>query len=244
MSYKSPNCGERIQLRPDRAEPSMIILHYTGMQSAKAALERLCDPASEVSAHYVVEEDGRAHQLVADERRAWHAGRSYWGGLTDINSASIGIEIVNKGHEFGYEDFPRAQINAVAKLCKKLMEQYDIRADMVLGHADIAPDRKTDPGERFPWKGLAEQGIGLWPSPTEMDFEAAADLLGQDQIIHDLLADLGYNPEVEFDILIEAFHRHYFPEKFLEGASSTLVNAETIARILALVRARNNLEEL
>ena len=243
MSYKSPNYGERIRLRTDRAEPSMIILHYTGMQSAEAALERLCDPASEVSAHYVIEEDGRTHQLVNDDHRAWHAGRSYWGGLTDINSASIGIEIVNKGHEFGYEDFPPAQIDAVIKLCTKLMKKYDIRADMVLGHGDIAPGRKTDPGERFPWKELAEQGIGLWPNPTEMDFDAAADLLGQDQIIHDLLVDLGYAPEAEFDILIEAFHRHYFPEKFLEGASSTLVNAETIARILALIRQRNDLAD-
>ena len=243
MNYKSSNYGKRVQLRPDRTEPSMIVLHYTGMQSPKAALERLCDPASEVSAHYVIEEDGQTRQLVGDEHRAWHAGRSYWGGLTDINSASIGIEIVNKGHEFGYEDFPQAQIAAVAKLCKRLMGQYDIRADMVLGHSDIAPDRKTDPGERFPWKYLSEQGIGLWPRPTEMDFEAAADLLGQDQIIHDLLADLGYNPEVELDTLIEAFYRHYFPEKFLEGASSTLVNTETIARILALIRQRNDLAD-
>jgi len=243
MSYKSPNYGERITLRPDRAEPSMIILHYTGMQSAKVALERLCDPKSEVSAHYVIEEDGRAHQLVADEHRAWHAGRSYWGGLSDINSASIGIEIVNKGHEFGYEDFPQAQIDAVAKLCNKLIKQYDIRTDLVLGHSDIAPERKTDPGERFPWKDLAAQGIGLWPKPTEMDIEAAADLLAQDQIIHDLLVDLGYNPEAEFEILIEAFHRHYFPEKFLNGANPRLVNAETIARMLALIRQRNDLAD-
>lgn len=236
MNYKSPNYGERIQLRPDRAEPSIIILHYTGMESAGAALERLCDPASEVSAHYLIEEDGAIHHLVADEHRAWHAGRSYWGGLTDINSASIGIEIVNKGHEFGYEDFPPAQIEAVIALVKNLMAKYDIRADMVLGHSDIAPERKADPGERFLWKELAAQGIGLWPQVTEMDTEAAADLLGQEQIVHDLLVDLGYNPECEFGTLIEAFHRHYFPEKFLDGASSTLVNAETIARILALLR--------
>lgn len=165
MSYKSPNYGKRIPLRPDRAEPSMIILHYTGMQSAKAALERLCDPASEVSAHYVIEEDGRTHQLVNDDMRAWHAGRSHWGGLTDINSASIGIEIVNKGHEFGYEDFPSAQIEAVIALTSDLMKKYDIRADRVLGHSDIAPDRKTDPGERFPWRELANHGIGLYPTP-------------------------------------------------------------------------------
>lgn len=239
MSYKSPNYGKRIPLRPDRAEPSMIILHYTGMQSGKVALERLCDPASKVSAHYVIEENGQTHHLVDNEDRAWHAGRSHWGGLSDINSASIGIEIVNKGHEFGYEDFPPAQIEAVVALVKDLMAKYDIRTDMILGHSDIAPERKTDPGERFPWKELAAQGIGLWPRPTNMDFEAAADLLGQEQIICDLLADLGYNPETEFDALIEAFHRHYFPEKFLEGASSKLVNAETIARILALIRQRN-----
>lgn len=241
MSYKSPNYGERKQLRPDRVEPSMIILHYTGMKSAGAALERLCDPASEVSAHYVVEENGRVHQLVADQHRAWHAGRSYWAGLSDINSASIGIEIVNRGHEFGYEDFPQDQVEAVTKLVASLMGKYSIRADMVLGHSDVAPGRKTDPGERFPWRHLARRGIGLWPETTDMDFEAATDLTGQEQIIHDLLIDLGYNPEIDCETLIEAFHRHYVPERFLDGSDPRLVNAETIARILALIRQRNDL---
>lgn len=219
----------------------MIILHYTGMESAEAALERLCDPASEVSAHYVIEENGRVHQLVADEYRAWHAGRSYWAGLSDINSASIGIEIVNKGHEFGYQDFPQEQVESVTKLAASLMETYSVRPDMILGHSDVAPGRKTDPGERFPWKALAEQGIGLWPDPTAMDFEAAVDLLGQEQVIHDLLIDLGYNPEIDCETLIEVFHRHYVPERFFGGSNPRLATADTIARILALIRQRNEM---
>lgn len=219
----------------------MIILHYTGMESAKVALERLCEPASEVSAHYVIEENGKIHHLVADDMRAWHAGRSYWAGLSDINSASIGIEIVNKGHEFGYEDFPSVQIEVVAKLCAELMQKHTIRADMVLGHSDVAPGRKSDPGERFPWRHLARRDIGLWPEPTDMDFEAATDLMGQEQIIHDLLIDLGYNPEIDCETLIEAFHRHYVPERFLDGSNPRLASSETIARILALLRQRNEM---
>lgn len=152
-AYTSPNFNERIGY----AAPNMIVLHYTGMKTAKDALERLCDPAAEVSAHYVIDEDGTLYQLVDEEKRAWHAGVSKWDGETDINSASIGIELVNPGHEFGYRAFPAAQMEALAKLCKDIMTRHDIQT--VLGHSDIAPERKQDPGELFDWQWLADAGV-------------------------------------------------------------------------------------
>ncbi len=215
----------------------MIILHYTGMRSAEAALERLCDPASEVSAHYVVEQSGIVHQLVPDDCRAWHAGRSYWGGERDINSASLGIEIVNKGHEFGYEDFPPAQIDAVKALCSHLMREYAIRPDRVLGHSDVAPGRKIDPGERFPWPILAQDGIGLWPVPQDVDYKAAADIAaGKGPAVHDLLMAVGYDPEAAAADLLDAFRRHYVPGQVPQGSGDAGADVETIAMLLALQR--------
>ncbi len=151
--YTSPNFNDRIG---DDA-PEMIVIHYTGMQSAAAALERLCDPAAEVSAHYVIDEDGVTYKLVEEENRAWHAGVSQWDGERDINSASIGIELVNPGHEFGYRGFPSAQMEALATLCKDIMSRHDIKT--VLGHSDVAPERKQDPGELFDWSWLANTGV-------------------------------------------------------------------------------------
>ncbi len=151
--YKSPNFNERIGY--DAAV--MIVLHYTGMQSAEAALKKLCDPAAEVSAHYVIDEDGTTYQLVDENKRAWHAGVSEWNGETDINSASIGIELVNPGHEFGYREFPPAQMESLATLCKDIMSRHDIGS--ILGHSDIAPGRKQDPGELFDWVWLAKAGV-------------------------------------------------------------------------------------
>lgn len=148
--YKSPNYGAR---RGGQA-PSMILIHYTGMKTGKAALERLCDPAAEVSAHYVIEENGDLYHLVDDEHRAWHAGVSEWEGETDINSASIGIELVNPGHEWGYRPFPEVQIAALIALCRDLVATYDIPIERILGHSDVAPGRKQDPGELFPWDRL------------------------------------------------------------------------------------------
>ncbi|MCF8496653.1 MAG: N-acetylmuramoyl-L-alanine amidase, partial [Alphaproteobacteria bacterium] len=145
--YRSPNFNDRAA----GARPSLLILHYTGMPGAKEALDRLCDPASQVSAHYLIEENGRLHALVDPRRRAWHAGRSYWKGERDINSHSLGIEIVNPGHEFGYRPFPPAQINALVKLSKTLMKRHGIAPGGVLAHSDVAPARKQDPGELFPW---------------------------------------------------------------------------------------------
>ena len=177
--YRSPNFNER----STGQNPSLIIVHYTGMKNAKAALERLCDLKSEVSAHYLIEENGKTHALVPEGKRAWHAGLSYWKGETDINSASIGIELVNPGHEFGYQSFPPKQIKALVKLCKDIMTRHAIPPGGVLGHSDIAPGRKIDPGHLFPWDELAQNGIGLWPAPTKMDIEAATALIQGDDVI-------------------------------------------------------------
>jgi N-acetylmuramoyl-L-alanine amidase len=238
--WQSPNYNARQSLG-GRSYPDMIILHYTGMKTANAALKRLCDPQAEVSAHYVIEENGRIHQLVEDNQRAWHAGKSYWEGLTDINSASIGIEIVNPGHEFGYKAFPDNQINALEGLFKTLVDHNAIPPHRILAHSDIAPDRKIDPGELFPWARLAASGFGLWPDPQAMDFEAATDLLDMPETLYALLVEYGYNPEVPPEILIEAFHRHYYPEIFAANNDPQRPDLNTAARLLSLIRLKNAL---
>lgn len=168
--HPSPNFGDR----PAGAAIDTLVLHYTGMPNGDMALTRMCDPASQVSAHYMVEEDGCIYQLVAESKRAWHAGRGFWRGCTDINSSSIGIEIVNPGHEFGYRPFAIAQIDAVIALCQALLGRHDIPAHNIIAHSDMAPDRKEDPGELFPWQKLAENGIGLWPQ-TDMRDQSPPD---------------------------------------------------------------------
>jgi N-acetylmuramoyl-L-alanine amidase len=214
----------------------MIILHYTGMRTAKAALERLCDPDSKVSAHYVLDEEGRVFQLVEDEKRAWHAGASYWGGARDINSLSIGIELVNPGHEWGYRPFPETQIRSLKDLCHALMRTYAIPPARILGHSDVAPSRKTDPGELFPWRELALEGIGIWPEPQSMDMEAAPDILAAPEIFHELLIRLGYDPAASVENIVTAFHRHFQPEKFLPCGAPEKPDETSAARILALLR--------
>lgn len=154
----SPNWNER-------ALPvSMVVLHYTGMRSAAEALERMCDPAAQVSAHYMIDEDGTVTRLVSEDKRAWHAGRSYWRGITDVNSASIGIELVNPGHEWGYRPFTEAQMEALIPLLARIVEQYAIPLANVVGHSDVAPARKDDPGELFEWETLARYKLAL-PAP-------------------------------------------------------------------------------
>ena len=166
----SPNFDERKGGRP----PDMILLHYTGMQTGDAALRQLTTATSKVSSHYVVFEDGRIIECVPEEKRAWHAGESSWAGESDINSRSIGIEIVNGGHEFGYSDFPLRQIAAVISLCKSIITRRGpINADRILAHSDVAPARKQDPGEKFPWGLLSESGIGHWVRAAPLDLEGA-----------------------------------------------------------------------
>lgn len=151
----SPNCNER-------ALPiSMVVLHYTGMKSAEEALERMCDAEAAVSAHYMIDEDGTVTQLVEEDKRAWHAGKSYWRGVTDVNSASIGIELVNPGHEWGYREFTDAQMEALLPLLANIVERHDIPRANVVGHSDIAPARKMDPGELFDWERLARLRLAL-----------------------------------------------------------------------------------
>ena len=154
----SPNWDER------KLPVSMMVLHYTGMQTAEEALERMCDPAAKVSAHYMIDEDGTVTRLVPEEKRAWHAGQSYWRGITDVNSASIGIELVNPGHEWGYRPFTDAQMDALVPLLADIMCRHDIPRANVVGHSDVAPQRKQDPGELFDWEMLADYKLTL-PTP-------------------------------------------------------------------------------
>lgn len=196
----SPNFGDRRGV----AAPSMIILHYTGMQSAEAALARLCDPAAQVSAHYLVDEDGAVVQMVEEDKRAWHAGAAHWAGESDVNAASIGIEIVNPGHEFGYRAFPAEQMDAVLALCTDVVNRNNVANHMVLGHSDVAPGRKIDPGELFDWRFLADHGIGLMPNDgpvVEFDDPLKA------------LTAFGYDSNVDISIIVAEFHRHYLPQR-------------------------------
>ncbi len=212
----SANFGERNKgLTPD-----MIILHYTGMPDMEGALERLCTPGTDVSAHYVVLEDGRIIQCVPESKRAWHAGASYWAGEDDINSCSIGIEIVNRGHDWGYPDFPLRQIAAVIALCRGIILRRKIPARRVLGHSDVAPSRKQDPGEKFPWRSLADSGVGHWVEPEPPLSGAALKPGHSGAAVRDLqhaLAHYGYkiSPDGRYDAstreVVTAFQRHFRP---------------------------------
>jgi len=190
----SPNFDNR-----DGQSVDMLVLHYTGMQSAEAALARLCDETAKVSAHYMVSEDGNIFQLVDENNRAWHAGVSYWRGNSNINQRSVGIEIVNKGHEFGYCPFPQAQMEAVASLCSDIVAHHKIPPRNVVGHSDIAPTRKKDPGELFDWKLLADRGIGLFPFQTTNNQQPAT-----------ALNQYGYDI-TNLPQAITAFQRHFRP---------------------------------
>jgi N-acetylmuramoyl-L-alanine amidase len=235
----SPNHSER----RGGASPDMIVLHYTGMRDSKAALARLCSATSEVSAHYVVMEDGHIVQCVPEERRAWHAGQSSWAGETDINSCSIGIEIANPGHEFGYPDFPRRQIAAVIALCRSILTRHRIRADRILAHSDVAPARKQDPGEKFPWRLLHDSGIGLWVKPTPIVNGGRIFVLGdRDPEVDTLrasLRSLGYGIEksggydAETMAVVAAFQRHFRPAK-VDG----IADVSTVATLRAVLSAR------
>lgn len=219
VSYPSPNFDTRA------AAPQFIVLHYTGMPTGEEALARLCDPAAKVSAHYLIEEDGRVFALVDEKHRAWHAGKSFWRGATDLNSASLGIELVNPGHQFGYRPFPPAQIAAASELMRDIIKRHGMNSALcALGHSDVAPERKQDPGELFPWRQLAQDGIGLWPEPQAPDYEP----VNNDEV-QKLLGIIGYGPQSQSALL--AFQRRYHPEN-LTGAP----DRETAARLRALAR--------
>jgi N-acetylmuramoyl-L-alanine amidase len=194
--------------RGDPARIDMLVLHYTGMRNAQAAFERLCDPEARVSAHYVVEENGRIWCLVPEDRRAFHAGRSCWEGESDLNAVSIGIEIVNPGHEWGYRSFPEPQMFSLERLCQDLIARHPIPPHRVVGHSDIAPDRKTDPGELFDWPRLARAGIGIWPRVEPPLPGHEADAGGS----LTTLRAIGYCAGLEVpDAALIAFQRHFRP---------------------------------
>jgi N-acetylmuramoyl-L-alanine amidase len=234
----SPNHDQRAQgLATD-----ILLLHYTGMESTAAALERLCDPAAKVSSHYVIDEHGKITQLVPEARRAWHAGVSSWEGVADINSRSIGIEIGNVGHDLGYPDFPDAQIEAVIALCRNIIHRHHIRADRVLAHSDIAPARKADPGEKFPWERLHRAGIGAWvaPKPPSLAALGPGDRSEAVAELQDALGRYGYAIEATgiYDeattAVVTAFQRHFRPA-MVDGRA----DRSTVDALQALLAARN-----
>jgi len=233
ISAPSPNFDART------GPPDLLLLHYTGMPTGEAALQRLRDPAAKVSAHYLVEEDGRIFSLVPEERRAWHAGKSFWRGETDINARSVGVEIVNPGHEFGYRPFPQAQIVAVIDLLADIRSRWSIGDARILGHSDVAPQRKEDPGELFPWQRLAEAGHGLWVEPPAAP---GAPLAEGDEgagvfALQAGLTRLGYDnaPSGRYDAgtatIVRAFQRHWRQER-VDG----IADGETRARLIALLK--------
>jgi N-acetylmuramoyl-L-alanine amidase len=215
--------------RPVDVALDMLVLHYTGMPSADAALARLGDPASRVSAHYVIDEDGAVYRMVPEGARAWHAGAAYWRGSTDINARSIGIELVNPGHEYGYRPFTEAQMAALEILASGILERHGISPRNVVGHADVAPARKKDPGELFDWARLARAGIGLWPEAPATEVEPADPMDA-------MLARYGYET-TDAKRAIEAFQRHFRPARVNGRADGETIGR--LAGVLALCRRRS-----
>jgi len=233
----SPNFGPRA----NGVAPDMIILHYTGMESGPGAEAWLCDPRSEVSSHYLVHEDGQVVQMVREGDRAWHAGKSSWKGIVDVNSHSVGIEIVNPGHGLGYPPFPDAQIEAVIALCAGIAARHAVAPERVLAHSDVAPGRKIDPGENFPWDRLHAAGIGFHVPPVP---PCGGPYLGVGaegspvERVQSMLALYGYGVEITglFDSLtrrvVDAFQRHFRPAR-VDG----VVDASTVATLELLLKS-------
>ncbi|MCX5481390.1 N-acetylmuramoyl-L-alanine amidase [Kaistia geumhonensis] len=233
----SPNFGTRAE----GVATDLIILHYTDMPTAEEAIEWLCNPVSQVSAHYVVAEDGRITQLVDEADRAWHAGLSCWETETDINSRSIGIEIANAGHDHGYPDFPAAQIDAVIGLCRDIQSRHPVKPRGILAHSDVAPARKRDPGEKFPWAALAAAGIGHFVPPEPLGGGRAMQPGDEGYAVgafQALLFLYGYGLDVTgiYDeatvAVVSAFQRHFRPAR-IDG----LADASTVATLHKLARA-------
>jgi len=231
----SPNFGERNK----GLVPDMIVLHYTGMPDPEGAIARLCSAGTDVSAHYIVLEDGRIVQTVPEAKRAWHAGVGFWAGEEDINSCSIGIEIINRGHDWGYPDFPSRQIAAVTALCRGIMLRHDLQPHRVLGHSDVSPSRKKDPGEKFPWHSLANSGVGHWvmPAPIVRGETMKLGTAGDDVLaLQHALARYGYGIETDGQYnaptmeVVTAFQRHFRPQR-VDG----LVDHSTLTTLQALL---------
>ena len=242
----SPNHGERA----GGCKPDMVLLHYTGMPSHDGALDWLCREESQVSSHYFVHEDGRVLQLVPEARRAWHAGKSFWAGDEDINSRSIGIEIANAGHPGGLPDFTDAQIGAVIALAGDCAERWAIPPERILGHSDVAPVRKVDPGEKFPWDRLFAAGVGHWVEPAPVSggrFFQQGDCGQPVAALQSMLSLYGYGVEISGDYCaktagcVEAFQRHFRPAQ-VDGIAD-VSTIDTLHRLLsALPRFRREEE--
>ena len=235
----SANYGDRNKGRL----PDMILLHYTGMPDVEGAIARLCTAGTDVSAHYIVLEDGRIVQCVPEAKRAWHAGVASWAGEEDINSCSIGVEIVNRGHDWGYPEYPLRQIAAVIALCRGIMLRRKVPSHRVLAHSDVAPARKKDPGEKFPWHSLANSGVGHWvqPAPVVRGESLKLGAAGDDVLgIQQALARYGYGiptngkydaPTME---VVTAFQRHFRPAR-VDGVAdhSTMTTLQSLLASLA-----------
>jgi N-acetylmuramoyl-L-alanine amidase len=227
----SPNQDDR----PPDTPIDMLILHYTGMRSAQEAIDRLRDPVAGVSSHYVVDEDGAVMRLVTEERQAFHAGVSYWRRHSGLNARSIGIEMVNPGHEWGYREFPVLQLAAVCDLCLAILARHPIPQRNVVAHSDVAPERKQDPGEKFDWESLAQNGVGLWPPEPVAQAVASASV----QEVRTALADIGYGVAADgpFDealaTVLRAFQRHWRQEGVTgEADPGTLARLDAVRRLM------------
>jgi N-acetylmuramoyl-L-alanine amidase len=218
--------------RPAGTPVDILVLHYTGMRTAEEALNRLCDPEAKVSAHYTIDRDGCIYRHVHEDRRARHAGVSWWAGERDVNSRSIGIELVNPGHEFGYVPFPEAQIEALAELAHAILARHPIPPNRVVGHSDVAPARKMDPGELFPWRRLADAGIGIFTAAPDLGAHLVAS--ANDEAFAGMLSYFGYGVPPDVDVplatVTTAFQRHFRPEK-----TDGIADRETEARLRALL---------
>ena len=231
----SPN----VEPRRGGLAADLVILHYTGMTSAEGAVDWLVNPAAKVSCHYLVDETGAVTQMVEEHMRAWHAGVSCWQGASDVNSRSIGIEIHNSGHELGYEDFPDAQVEAVAGLCRDILSRHRIAPEAVLAHSDVAPGRKIDPGEKFPWDALFEAGVGHWVPPVPlgeaMPEAGAIARLGSGLAAYGYCIDPATVDARSFQTLVAAFQRHFRPAR-VDGIPDASTFA-TLERLLAALSA-------
>ncbi len=232
----SPNFGARL----GSPAPDMILLHYTGMPSAEGALALLTSPESQVSSHYMVFENGRVVQMVRETDRAWHAGKSTWKGETDINSRSVGIEIANAGHPGGLPDYPAIQIRAVIALCRDIARRWSIAPERILGHSDVAPVRKVDPGEKFPWDVLAEAGVGHYVPPAPLGsgrFFQTGETGQPVEALQTMLSLYGYGTPVTGMFCertrgdVDAFQRHFRPER-VDGIAD-MSTMDTLHRLLA-----------
>lgn len=231
----SPNHDARIDGAGAAVAIDTLVIHYTGMEPAERAIAWLCDPASRVSAHYLIDQAGAVTALVPEDRRAWHAGVAWWRGHGDINARSVGIELANPGHDFGYTDFAAPQIAALIGLAQAIVARHAIAPRNIVGHSDIAPGRKIDPGERFPWPALAAAGLGIALPAAP----AAPGTLGDHADIADTLAAIGYPvAEAGLAACIDAFRRRWCPGTVTDGAAIHGTADSTIRRSAAGLLAR------